>query len=118
MSSWADGTWTLHATGHLAADAPAVDTAFARDQWPPAGAQALPLDDCYERLAAMDLDYGPAFRGVRAVWQRDAEVFAEVALPDVVADRADAFGLHPALLDAAVQVAFLGDLGVPPGALP
>ncbi|GGQ42392.1 hypothetical protein GCM10010279_60380 [Streptomyces mutabilis] len=118
VSSWADGTWTLHATGHLAADAPAVDTAFARDQWPPAGAQALPLDDCYERLAAMDLDYGPAFRGVRAVWQRDAEVFAEVALPDVVADRADAFGLHPALLDAAVQVAFLGDLGVPPGALP
>ncbi|MFK4548182.1 acyl transferase domain-containing protein/NADPH:quinone reductase-like Zn-dependent oxidoreductase [Streptomyces tendae] len=118
VSSWADGTWTLHATGHLAADAAAVHTAFARDQWPPAGAQALPLDDCYDRLAAMDLDYGPAFRGVRAVWQRDAEVFAEVALPDVVADRAGAFGLHPALLDAAVQVAFLGDLGVPPGALP
>ncbi len=118
VSSWADGTWTLHATGHLAADAPAADTAFARDQWPPAGAQALPLDDCYERLAAMNLDYGPAFRGVRAVWRRDAEVFAEVALPDAVADRAGAFGLHPALLDAAVQVAFLGDMGVPPGALP
>jgi acyl transferase domain-containing protein/NADPH:quinone reductase-like Zn-dependent oxidoreductase len=118
VSSWADGTWTLHATGHLAAGVPAADTAFARDQWPPAGAQALPLADCYERLAAMNLDYGPAFRGVRAVWQRDAEVFAEVALPEAVADRAGAFGLHPALLDAAVQVAFLGDMGVPPGALP
>ncbi|KAB1979592.1 SDR family NAD(P)-dependent oxidoreductase [Streptomyces triticiradicis] len=118
VSSWADGTWTLHATGHLTADAPAVDTAFARDAWPPAGAQAVPLDDCYERLAATDLAYGPAFRGVRAVWRRDAEVFAEVALPDVVAGQAGAFGLHPALLDAAVQVAFLGGTDVAPGALP
>ncbi|MEU4087789.1 type I polyketide synthase [Streptomyces aureus] len=118
VSAFADGTWTPHATGYLTADAPAPDTAFAREPWPPAGAQALPLDDRYERLAETNLAYGPAFRGVRAVWRRDAEVFAEVALPDVVAGQAGAFGLHPALLDAAVQVAFLADLGAAPGALP
>ncbi|AXG81918.1 SDR family NAD(P)-dependent oxidoreductase [Streptomyces paludis] len=118
VSSWTDGAWTLHATGSLTADTSVADTAFACGEWPPAGALALPVDGCYERLAGMDLAYGPAFRGVRAVWQRGTEVFAEVALPDVVAGRAGAFGLHPALLDAAVQVAFLGDVGVTPGALP
>ncbi|PWW63427.1 acyl transferase domain-containing protein [Actinokineospora spheciospongiae] len=118
VSSWADSAWTRHVAGQLAPRATPPDTAFARGQWPPAGAAAVPVDDCYEFLAGVDLDYGPAFRGVRAVWQRDGEVFAEVALPDVAADRAGAFGLHPALLDAAVQVSFLGDLGITPGALP
>ncbi|MEE1839755.1 polyketide synthase dehydratase domain-containing protein, partial [Streptomyces sp. JV190] len=48
-------------------------------------------------------DYGPVFRGLRRVWRRGDEVFAEVALPEEVADAADAFGLHPALLDAALH---------------
>ncbi|MFG3244897.1 type I polyketide synthase, partial [Streptomyces sp. NPDC048157] len=45
----------------------------------------------------------PVFRGLRRVWRRGDEVFAEVALPEEVADAADAFGLHPALLDAALH---------------
>jgi rifamycin polyketide synthase module 7/8 len=43
------------------------------------------------------------------VWQRgsdgNAEVFAEVALPDEHREDAAAYGLHPALLDAALQTA-------------
>ena len=52
--------------------------------------------------------YGPAFRGLRAAWRRGTDVFAEVALPAETAADAGAFGLHPALLDAALH-AILAD---------
>ena len=58
------------------------------------------------------LEYGPVFQGLRGVWRRGGEVFAEVALDEEQAGRAGSFGLHPALLDSALQasaVALLGD---------
>ncbi|RBM05218.1 polyketide synthase dehydratase domain-containing protein, partial [Streptomyces sp. PT12] len=48
-------------------------------------------------------EYGPTFQGLRRAWSRGREVFAEVALPEEVADSARHFGLHPALLDAALH---------------
>ncbi|KOU56633.1 hypothetical protein ADK55_12940, partial [Streptomyces sp. WM4235] len=93
--------WTLNAKGVLA---PAADTGGeALSVWPPAGATEIPLDGVYERLAAQDYAYGPAFQGLRRVWKGDGEIFAELALPD--ARRADAgrFLLHPALLDSALH---------------
>ena len=58
----------------------------------------------YEGLAAGGYGYGPAFRGLRAAWRRGDEVFAEVALPEE-SPAAGSFGLHPALLDAALHAA-------------
>ncbi|MCB8908505.1 polyketide synthase dehydratase domain-containing protein, partial [Streptomyces sp. CB02980] len=47
--------------------------------------------------------YGPAFQGLRAVWRRGEELFAEAALPEELSEEAGRFGLHPALFDAALQ---------------
>jgi acyl transferase domain-containing protein/acyl carrier protein len=76
--------------------------------WPPPDAKEADVASLYEGLAAAGFGYGPAFRGVRAAWRRGGEVFAEVALPDA-ADGASGYGLHPALLDAAIQAAALAD---------
>ncbi|MGC4951509.1 type I polyketide synthase [Streptomyces sp. DT224] len=101
-----DEPWTRHATGVLGRiEGPA---AFAESSWPPAGAEALAAETVYELMDAVGVHYGPAFRGVRAVWRRDGELFAEVALPEEAADGSDGFGLHPALLDAALQPLALG----------
>ncbi|OLL88225.1 Malonyl CoA-acyl carrier protein transacylase [Pseudonocardia sp. Ae263_Ps1] len=115
----ADGLpWSQHATGVLGAGAPASD-GFDATAWPPAGAEPVDLDGCYERLAGIGFDYGPAFRGLRAAWRRDGEVFAEVTLPDDAGTDATDFGLHPALLDAAQHAAAYGDLGaISRGGLP
>src|SRR5439155_5128656 len=51
---------------------------------------------------------GPAFRGLRAMWRRDSEVFAEVELPDDGAP----YGVHPALFDACLH-AWMGRDGAP-----
>ncbi|TDC97025.1 SDR family NAD(P)-dependent oxidoreductase [Nonomuraea deserti] len=100
-----DEPWTRHATGFLAKDTGAA--AFAEASWPPAGATAVGADGVYELLSGIGVDYGPAFRGVQAVWRRDRELFAEVALPE--GTETGGFGLHPALLDAALQPLAVGD---------
>ncbi|MDY7091264.1 MAG: polyketide synthase dehydratase domain-containing protein, partial [Actinomycetota bacterium] len=97
-----DEPWTEHAAGLLSA-APAAAPAAEDDEWPPAGAQPVELTGCYDDFAAHGFAYGPAFQGLRAVWHRDGDVYAEVELPEDVAADAGRFGLHPALLDAAVQ---------------
>ena len=67
----------------------------------------VPLEGFYQRLSAAGLGYGPSFQGLRAVWRRGGEVFAEVALPDGAA-AVEGFGLHPVLLDAALHAAAAG----------
>ncbi|WP_143220151.1 polyketide synthase dehydratase domain-containing protein, partial [Actinomadura sp. CNU-125] len=66
-------------------------------------------------LAARGHGYGPAFRGLRAAWLRGGEVFAEVALPDDL--DTGGYGVHPALLDAALHPIALGLFGERDGAL-
>ncbi|MFD7415290.1 SDR family NAD(P)-dependent oxidoreductase [Kitasatospora purpeofusca] len=98
-----DDTWTRHASGTLLS-APAAGPVVSLEQWPPAGARALDIEHLYEELADGGLAYGPAFRGLRAAWQDGDTFFAEVALPEGPAAEAARFGLHPALMDAAVHL--------------
>ena len=112
--------WRRHASGLLSsAGRPPLGPAWAEGltAWPPAGAAAVPLEGYYEALADRGYGYGPAFRGLRGAWRRGDEVFAEVALPADAAAEAAAFGIHPALLDAALHVAGLagGDGAKEPG---
>ncbi len=84
------------------------------------GMVELEVDRLYGDLEDRGLAYGPAFRGVRSLFRASAEadegpvpVCAEVSLPpSVTADAegrgvedggAEAYGVHPVLLDAAFQ---------------
>ncbi len=97
-----DGEWTQYATGTLGPAQHDGDTGFAAT-WPPERAEPVDLSSCYERFAAAGFDYGPVFQGLRGVWRRAEEVFAEISLPEQATEDAGAFGLHPALLDAALH---------------
>ncbi|WP_229076818.1 type I polyketide synthase [Actinoplanes sp. DH11] len=94
--------WIRHAGGMLAPDtaAPPETPAAA---WPPPGATPLPVTGLYEQLARIGYGYGPTFQGVTAAWLDGDDVCAEVTLPDSAAGDATRFGLHPALLDAALH---------------
>ena len=72
-------------------------------QWPLAGAEPVPAEDAYERLARRGYGYGPAFRGLRRAWRAGDTVCAEAELPEAAQADAAGFGLHPALLDAALH---------------
>ncbi|MET8413611.1 type I polyketide synthase, partial [Streptomyces sp. NPDC005195] len=105
--------WEQHAQGTLAPEAPAAPSADL-SVWPPQGAETVAEGGHYERFTDAGFAYGPAFQGLGTVWRRGDEVFAEAELPaDHHADAAR-FGLHPALLDAAVQALLVqlpGDTG-------
>ncbi|MGW3078785.1 SDR family NAD(P)-dependent oxidoreductase, partial [Kitasatospora sp. NPDC001132] len=104
-----DGLWIRHVSGVLAEGASAAEGA-GLVEWPPAGAEAVELDGFYGAMEGVGFGYGPVFQGLRSAWRRDGEVFAEVALPEAVAGEAAGFGLHPALLDAALHAVGLGGL--------
>ncbi|MFD8286779.1 SDR family NAD(P)-dependent oxidoreductase [Streptomyces lavendulae] len=103
-----DGAWTRHAEGLLAPAAPAP--AGLGDTWPPTGAEPVDLAPFHPRLADAGFAYGPAFQGLRAAWRLGDEVYAEVALDADRQETAGRFGLHPALLDAALQAAGAGSM--------
>ncbi|MES4903327.1 MULTISPECIES: type I polyketide synthase [unclassified Streptomyces] len=135
------GAWTRHAVGTLAA---ARDIGLEEDAghdgsegnepsgawaaaWPPAGAEPLDVTGVYDRFAEAEFGYGEGFRGLAAAWRHGDETLAEVRLPDQLAGDALRFGLHPALLDAALQAMWLvepdgtrpaGGLGGPDRGLP
>ncbi|HWM06042.1 MAG TPA: SDR family NAD(P)-dependent oxidoreductase, partial [Actinophytocola sp.] len=88
--------WTRHASGVLTAAEPPPPAGPAA--WPPPGAE--PIEPAYERLAELGYAYGPAFQGLVGAWQLGADRYVEVALPDGLAAE---YGIHPALLDAALQ---------------
>ncbi|NIY70528.1 type I polyketide synthase [Streptomyces malaysiensis] len=102
----ADPVWVCHAVGVLGPHGePAPQPSGV---WPPADAEPVDTDGFYERAAAAGYGYGPAFQGVRRLWRDGADVLAEVALPEPAGGQAG-FGIHPALLDAALHPASLLD---------
>ncbi|QNP67846.1 type I polyketide synthase [Streptomyces genisteinicus] len=112
---WPDRPWTRHAVGVLAPRPRVVaEDAELVGVWPPEDAAPADPAALYGRLAAAGLEYGELFRGVTAVWTRGDDVFAELAVPE---SAATGFGLHPALLDAALQSAAAhggdGEAGLP-----
>ncbi|MCS0603059.1 type I polyketide synthase [Streptomyces sp. LP11] len=101
----ASAAWTRHAAGVLTTAASVPPAGL--DAWPPEGARPLDTEGVYANLADQGYGYGPAFQGLRAAWRHGDEVYAEVALPGPAAAEATGFGLHPALLDAALHAADL-----------
>ncbi|MEU6415717.1 polyketide synthase dehydratase domain-containing protein, partial [Microbispora sp. NPDC046933] len=108
------GAWTRHATAVLVKDD--TEPGFDLTAWPPAEAAPVDVESVYEALTEAGLPYGPAFRGLRAAWRRGGELFAEVSLPENERAGVADFGVHPALLDAAVHLpAWAGLAEVPDG---
>ncbi|MEV6907552.1 type I polyketide synthase [Amycolatopsis sp. NPDC051071] len=96
-----ESDWTSHATATVlpSTTARSADAAV----WPPDGAERIDVTGLYDRLRDTGIEYGPAFQGLRELWVRGNEVFAHVALPEEHRSSAADFGLHPALLDAALH---------------
>ena len=99
----ASAKWTLHALGrwvdaggsaHPVADIEAVRSRCGR---------AVERDEFYAGLEARRLHFGPSLRGVERVLAGDGEALAEIDVPDAIENDTQHFGVHPALLDAALQ---------------
>nr|WTB28352.1 type I polyketide synthase [Streptomyces sp. NBC_00830]WTB35730.1 type I polyketide synthase [Streptomyces sp. NBC_00830] len=94
--------WSRHASGVLAPGGATIPPPRLTDAvWPPAGAEPVDISGVYDYLTSQGYGYGPMFRGLRGIWLRGEETFAEVALPDGAPTTG--FRLHPSILDAALS---------------
>ncbi|MFE6692176.1 SDR family NAD(P)-dependent oxidoreductase, partial [Streptomyces sp. NPDC057743] len=102
-----EGVWVRHASGVLsrAGVVDGVDVG-GFGVWPPVGGVAVDVVGAYEGLAGAGYGYGPVFQGLCGVWREGDVVWGEVVLPEGV----EGFGVHPALLDAALHAVGVGGL--------
>ncbi|MFF1719747.1 type I polyketide synthase [Streptomyces sviceus] len=102
--------WTRHADGVLSdAEPPAV--CGLTGAWPPAGAEPVDLTGFYDTVALDGFTYGTSFQGLRTMWRSGQDLFGEVELPEPFRAQAAHYGVHPALLDAALHTALVGGTG-------
>ncbi len=60
--------------------------------------------ELYRRFAAHGLIYGPAFQGVAEVWAGKNEALGRIVAPAAIANELSEYRIHPALLDACLQI--------------
>ncbi|WP_280466538.1 type I polyketide synthase, partial [Nocardia cyriacigeorgica] len=108
----ANAEWVAHANGVLAVPTGGLPSwidaghdGAGEDSWLPTEAEPVPHEELYDRLAELGFGYGRAFRGVTGIWRAGDDLFAEVALPADDDAVAQAFSMHPAVLDAAFHPA-------------
>nr|VFK09968.1 MAG: amino acid adenylation domain-containing protein [Candidatus Kentron sp. FM] len=102
--------WTPHAAGDLVAgendgeEPETVDLGRLQNQCP----TEVMVTDHYQSCRERGLNYGPGFQGITRILRGDGMALAEIELPESLDDGTGKemarYRLHPALLDAALQV--------------
>nr|QVV57684.1 beta-ketoacyl synthase [Myxococcales bacterium] len=99
--------WVQHAAGKVRTGVGAPGARISKER--PRVVQSrcpITLDaaEFYRRMKDGGLTYGKSFRGIEQLWLGSAEGLGRVLLPAEMAAHADAYQVHPALLDACFQV--------------
>jgi acyl transferase domain-containing protein/acyl carrier protein len=94
-------SWLQHATGKAVA-ARAAEALPQSDL--PAAWQEIAAADFYAGLATAGIVYGPMYRSIEKLSYRATEAQAQILVPDGSGTDAAGFALHPACIDAALQV--------------
>jgi len=106
-ASQSAATFRVHARGVLkrrkgSSLASSLDLVALRERL--RSTEAAEVNRLYEDMAAMGMEYGDAFRGIRELWCGDSEALGRIELP-AAAKRGEAgYLFHPALLDGCLQI--------------
>ncbi len=109
-----NGAATLHCQGsaaRVAAAPAALDLAALRRA---CAQQQRSAQECYAIFAALGMHYGPTQRAIAEVHVGHGQALARLILPQALLAGQGDYGLHPSLLDAALQAAITlqsGDAG-------
>ncbi|BCH57154.1 SDR family NAD(P)-dependent oxidoreductase [Agrobacterium vitis] len=67
----------------------------------------IEMQDFYAAFRKAGIIHGPSYLGVTALYRRSDDVMARLVLPEVVATTEQDYGLHPSLMESALQAASL-----------
>ena len=65
--------------------------------------RGMDIGEIYRQIEATGVDLGPAHRAIESLHAVEGSCLARVALPASAAGSSDRYGLHPSLMDAALQ---------------
>ncbi|RIK32671.1 MAG: beta-ketoacyl synthase [Anaerolineae bacterium] len=97
--------WQAHLTGTILRQSPqlpvaVVDLELIKKRC----TEAMTAVEHYQALDDLSLRFGPSLHGVQHLWRRDGEALGRIRLPEENGSEAKLYTVHPALLDACLQV--------------
>ncbi|HEX8109872.1 MAG TPA: SDR family NAD(P)-dependent oxidoreductase [Kofleriaceae bacterium] len=101
-------SWTHHMTATLVRDE--IDRSLRPPAWASIDeieqrcSESIAPQAFYQRLWDRGLQLGATFRGVKQIWRREGEALARIEIPEISHDELAAYRIHPAVLDACLQV--------------
>jgi acyl transferase domain-containing protein/2-polyprenyl-3-methyl-5-hydroxy-6-metoxy-1,4-benzoquinol methylase/acyl carrier protein len=97
--------WQLHLTGMITnQDKATSQTTEAVEFIKKRCTEEISSEEHYQTLAERALRFGLSLKGVHHIWRRDGEALGWIRLPDQIIEEGVVFDIHPALLDACLQV--------------
>jgi polyketide synthase 12 len=96
--------WALHATGRIRTDAGESAGPVVPEEIRSRCTEEIAGADYYRGLRQSGLEYGPKFQGIERLWRCDGEALGQMRIPAGMESDVEAHQLHPAILDACLQV--------------
>jgi acyl transferase domain-containing protein len=101
-------SWKVHATGKIQPGKSSsqngktlsVDLSELQQRC----SQRVEMDAYYQRLYELGIQFGERFKGVQQLWRGDGEALGRIKLTPEASAEAGSFGIHPATLDACLQI--------------
>ncbi|NES81718.1 MAG: SDR family NAD(P)-dependent oxidoreductase, partial [Moorea sp. SIO2B7] len=98
--------WILHTEGQIRADSQeSTLRAIDRAKYQAECTQPIKVQEHYQKFRQLGLNYGVSFQGVQQLWLGSHQALAQIKLPEALTKEITNYQFHPALLDAALQVA-------------
>lgn len=101
-------SWTVHARGKLCerkAGDPIVSSVNASlDELRSKLTDSISGPQFYSQLDSSGMNYGDCYQGLEQAWIGDGEVLGHIRKPTCLLDESRDYGMHPAVLDACLQV--------------
>ncbi|NER93847.1 MAG: SDR family NAD(P)-dependent oxidoreductase, partial [Symploca sp. SIO1B1] len=97
--------WILHAEGQIQYSE--VDTTVARvdlETYKAECNQPIDIKQYYQKCRQIGIDYGASFQGLQELWKSSNHFLGKIQLPQKLVEEGTDYQIHPALLDAALQV--------------
>jgi len=68
--------------------------------------EELSVKEYYQQLRQRGLEYGSSFQGIEQLWRQEGEALGRIQLPEELVSQAQAYQLHPVLMDSGLQLLF------------
>ena len=98
--------WILHTEGKISAEANAQTKTIELKKYQSECSIPQEIEQHYQQCQQKGISYGSSFQGIKKLWKGNSQAIAEISLPQEIAAEVADYKIHPALLDAGLQIIF------------